>query len=187
MLTNAELAILGLVLEEPRHGYAIEAVIEARGMRDWTEVGFSSIYYLLNKLEKRGLIRSRLAPAEAQGPARRVYRGTRAGRKAWREGTLAALAEPDESGDPFLLGLSGLPGLPPGDSVEAVEQYRQALVARQAAVADRWAELDNGDAPLFLEAMFTYSLDLLDAEIQWLDGFLRKLKRQARAAKGQRS
>ena len=54
-MTNAELAILSLVAEEPRHGYDIEQVIEARGMRDWTEIGFSSIYYLLKKLEKSGL------------------------------------------------------------------------------------------------------------------------------------
>jgi DNA-binding PadR family transcriptional regulator len=48
-MTNAELAILSLVVEKPRHGYQIEQVIEERGMREWTEVGFSSIYYLLKK------------------------------------------------------------------------------------------------------------------------------------------
>ena len=50
-LTNTELAILGLVAEQPKHGYQIEQDIAARGMRDWTEIGFSSIYYVLNKLE----------------------------------------------------------------------------------------------------------------------------------------
>ena len=59
-MTNAELAILSLIAEQPRHGYDIEQIIEARGMRDWTEIGFSSIYYLLNKLEKAGLIESQL-------------------------------------------------------------------------------------------------------------------------------
>ena len=50
-MTNAEFAILSLIVEQPRHGYEIEQVIEERGMRNWTEVGFSSIYYILNKLE----------------------------------------------------------------------------------------------------------------------------------------
>ncbi|HUV26505.1 MAG TPA: PadR family transcriptional regulator, partial [Anaerolineales bacterium] len=59
-MTNAELAILSLIAEQPRHGYDIEQVIEARGMREWTEIGFSSIYYLLNKLEKDGMIESHL-------------------------------------------------------------------------------------------------------------------------------
>ena len=50
-MSSAELAILSLIAEKPRHGYEIDEVIEERGMRDWTEIGFSSIYYLLNKLE----------------------------------------------------------------------------------------------------------------------------------------
>ena len=45
-MTNAELAILSLIAEQPRHGYQIDQVIQERGMREWTEVGFSSIYYL---------------------------------------------------------------------------------------------------------------------------------------------
>jgi DNA-binding PadR family transcriptional regulator len=69
-LTNAELAILSLIAEQPRHGYEIEGVIEARGMRDWTEIGFSSIYYLLNKLEKDGLVASQLTASRGRGPAR---------------------------------------------------------------------------------------------------------------------
>ena len=77
-MTNAELAILSLVAEEPRHGYEIERVIEERGMREWTEVGFSSIYYLLKKLEQKGLVEGRLAEA-ARGPARKVYQVTPAG------------------------------------------------------------------------------------------------------------
>ena len=57
-MTDTEFAILGLVHEEERHGYQIEAVIEERGMREWTAVGFSSIYYLLKKLEKKAFISS---------------------------------------------------------------------------------------------------------------------------------
>ena len=45
-MTNAEFAILSLIFELPRHGYEIEKTIEKRGMREWTEIGFSSIYYL---------------------------------------------------------------------------------------------------------------------------------------------
>ena len=33
-MTNAELAILNLIAEKPRHGYQIEQVIQDRGMRD---------------------------------------------------------------------------------------------------------------------------------------------------------
>ena len=67
-MTNAELAILSLVVEQPRHGYDIEQTLVERNMRDWTDVGFSSIYYILGKLETAGLVTSRSEPA----PSRRA-------------------------------------------------------------------------------------------------------------------
>ena len=50
-VSNAEFTLLSLLKEQPRHAYEIEQVIEERNMRDWTEIGFSSIYRLLSKLE----------------------------------------------------------------------------------------------------------------------------------------
>ena len=55
-MTNAELAIISLIVEKSMHGYEISPVMKAREMRNWTEIGFSSIYYILNKLEKKSLI-----------------------------------------------------------------------------------------------------------------------------------
>ena len=70
-MTNAELAILSLVAETQRHGYEIEQIIEIRGMREWTEIGFSSIYYLLNKLERAGQIASHNEHSSGKGPGAR--------------------------------------------------------------------------------------------------------------------
>jgi DNA-binding PadR family transcriptional regulator len=42
-LTDAELTVLGLVAEVPRHGYELEAIVAERGIREWTALGFSSI------------------------------------------------------------------------------------------------------------------------------------------------
>ena len=90
-MTNAELAILSLIAEQPRHGYQIDQVIKERGMREWTEVGFSSIYYLLKKLEGQGLIEGRLWEAE-RGPARKVFTATSAGESALHAAVLDALS-----------------------------------------------------------------------------------------------
>jgi len=91
-MTNAELAILSLIIEQPRHGYNLEQVIEERGMRNWTEIGFSSIYYILRKLEKAGLIESHTEPSEGKGPGRKVYQVTSAGRKTWYAAALESLS-----------------------------------------------------------------------------------------------
>ncbi|HEY1013810.1 MAG TPA: PadR family transcriptional regulator, partial [Herpetosiphonaceae bacterium] len=92
-LTNAELAILSLVAERPRHGYEIEQVIEERGMRDWTEIGFSSIYYVLKKLERAGLAAGASEPTE-RGQTRIVYQATAAGGAALRAAVADALSTP---------------------------------------------------------------------------------------------
>lgn len=173
-MTNAELAILSLIHEKPCHGYEIEQVIEERGMRDWTEVGFSSIYYLLKKLEKSGSIESQLEPESGQGPARRVYHITPAGRAAWREGVLELLANPRPVYDPFQLGLSNLPGLAPGEVLAALQQYRDRLAERRDYVQRRWHR-DNAPLPDHVDAMFDLSMTLIEAELAWIERLIQRL------------
>jgi len=172
-MTNAELAILGLVVEEPRHGYEIERVIEERGMREWTEVGFSSIYYLLKKLQRERLVESTLEEAE-RGPARKVYRATAAGREALLAGSLEALSVPKRCYSPLLLGLAHLPAIPPAEARAALAQYRVALVQRLQNVQEGW----EGKRPLpySVDAMLDHSLTMVQTELRWVDGFMKRLE-----------
>src|SRR5688572_9379581 len=87
-LTDSELLVLGLVAEMPRHGYELEQVIEQRGMREWTEIGFSSIYFVLGRLEKKGLVKAEI-PATAK--AKKSYKMTRTGTKTLVNQTVTAL------------------------------------------------------------------------------------------------
>ena len=169
-MTNAEAAILSLVVEQPRHGYEIEAVIAERGMRDWTEVGFSSIYYLLKKLEDRGFVVRTTCSEGSRGPARVVYRATEAGVAALRAATIEALSVPQPGDAPFLLGLSNLPLLAPEEVRAALDDYRRALETKQAELAARRSKA-GPDAPFFVTAMFDRSLALIRAELVWLSQF----------------
>ena len=169
-MTNAELAVLSLVAEKPRHGYEIEQVIEERGMRDWTEVGFSSIYYLLTKLESEGLISGRVQPAEGKGPARKVYHLTEAGAQAFQRGALVTLTVPDKGNISFLLGLSVLPALPRQETEAALLTYQQDLASGIEELRHK-AKLA---APYHVTAMFGYSLALAEAELEWLNEFIQE-------------
>ncbi len=173
-MTNAELAILSLIAEQARHGYEIEQIIEERGMRNWTEVGFSSIYYLLNKLEKAGLIESRLEQAEGRGPARKVYQITDQGREAQINTTLATLSEPVNSFPPFLLGISNLPGLPRAQVLESLEMYYDALKERKLELVTKVER--QSPMPGFIGAMFDYSLTLIEAEMAWVKKFINQVE-----------
>jgi len=87
---SAELLILSLVEEQPRHGYDIGNLIERRS-DGVLRFNVASLYPLLYRLEKRGWIEGRWVEKAGQR-RRRYYRLTAAGKKvlaaqrsSWRE------------------------------------------------------------------------------------------------------
>lgn len=173
-MTNAELAILSLIAEQPRHGYEIEQIIQERGMRQWTEVGFSSIYYVLNKLEKKGYLRSQAGQQRGRGPAPRVYRLTRAGGRAWQEAVVAALSEPRPCYTPLQLGMANMVFLEPERVLRALRLYRQRLREQ----IDRVKQQARRQRPLpdHVETMFDYSLTMMGAEANWLSRLIKRME-----------
>jgi DNA-binding PadR family transcriptional regulator len=174
-MTNAELALITLLGEQPRHGYEIEQVIEARGMREWTEVGFSSIYYLLSKLEEAGLVEARMEPSPGRGPARKVFSLTTEGRRAAQTGVETALSTPGRCYPPIQLGLANLPGLSPQRAVQALKDYHETMATRKKALLQK--RDSQRPLPDFVEAMFSYSETLLDAEMNWIETFAAEWER----------
>lgn len=87
---SAELLILSLVEDQPRHGYEIGTLIEQRS-RGVLRFNVASLYPLLYRLEKRGWIQGRWVEKAGQR-RRRYYRLTPDGKKVlaaqragWRE------------------------------------------------------------------------------------------------------
>lgn len=168
-LTPAELTLLGLLVENPRHGYELEEVITERGMREWTEIGFSSIYYLLTKLRDRGLIEAAGEPA--RGKARKVFAPTPAGRRVCAQAAEQAIAEPTPLFPPILVGLANQPVIPP-------ERLRAALARRAETLAERVTAVRAAvphKAPPFVRAIFDHSLAQLEAEQAWLARYREEL------------
>jgi transcriptional regulator len=76
---SAELLVLALVEDQPRHGYDIGKLIEARS-DGALRFNVASLYPLLYRLEKRGWIEGRWTEKAGQR-RRRLYRLTAEGRK----------------------------------------------------------------------------------------------------------
>ncbi|HJT79564.1 MAG TPA: PadR family transcriptional regulator [Chthoniobacterales bacterium] len=76
---SAELLVLSLVENRPRHGYEIGQLIELRS-RGVLHFNVGSLYPLLYRLESRGWIRGRWVEKPGQR-RRRYYRLTSAGKK----------------------------------------------------------------------------------------------------------
>ncbi len=166
-LTDAELLLLGLVSEMPRHGYELDQVIEQRGMREWTQIGFSSIYFVLGKLQKLGLVTAQKpAGANAGTKARKVYSATPAGLQALAAQTVAALRDVRPAYSSVLLGMINWPMLPRAQALEALQARSRAIEAEQARLGK--IQVEQQPLPDYVEALFEYSLGQLRAEAEWV-------------------
>ncbi len=169
-LTNAEYAVLGLLVERPSHGYDLEKTIQDRGMREWTELAFSSIYFILNKLEKRGFAESAPDPRKA---TRKIYRPTASGRAVFDDATLVALSVPHALYPSVLLGLANWPSARPQKAIQAL---RDRVVALRAILDNVGAAQKRAaPSPPFVDAIFDYSLTQLRSEIDWLQRTIDRL------------
>lgn len=172
-MTDAELTILSLVAEGPRYGYEIQQVIDERGLREWLTIGFSSIYYILNKLERQHMVSSHLQP-EGRGPARKVYEITEAGRGVLQTAVADLLRQPRSIGSGFELGLANLRALKPRLAYQVLRDHRGDLQHNLEAVEKAWQRHQqegtaNGD---HIQALYTHSIALMHAELAWLETFL---------------
>ena len=172
-LTDADLLVLGLLAEMPRHGYELEQVIDDRGMREWTAIGFSSIYFVLNKLKRLKLVKAGKTSGEK---ARKRYSLTEAGTKAVKAHSVKALGELRAVHSSVLLGMIHWPLL---DKPVALH----ALGARAQAIADERARLEQlhlsrQPLPDHVDALFEYSLGQLSAEAKWVADTIAYMERR---------
>jgi DNA-binding PadR family transcriptional regulator len=166
-LTNAELLVLGLVAEMPRHGYELEQVIEHRAMREWTEIGFSSIYFVLGRLEAMRLVSTRRRPGTAaNAKARKVYAVTKTGRRALVAQSRTALETVRPTFSSVLLGMINWPALERDDALRSLRSRRDAIDAEIARLSE--IQVDQQPLPDHVEALFDHAIGQLRSEGEWV-------------------
>lgn len=172
-LSPSEQLILGIIAEQPRHGYDIETIITERGMREWTDIGFSSIYYLLDRLKAKKLIEEQ--PTKSAGPARKTYRITQAGVEACVQATQEILLTPAGKA-PLLVGLANSPFLLPG----ALQDILQKRYNHNEQEITRIQESQHQQHPheAFVAAIFSYTISQLVAENAWIQQTIQTLQEE---------
>lgn len=172
-LTDAEMTVLGLLAEQPRHGYDLDKVIAERGVREWTSVGFSSIYYLLDKLAARDLI----APTTQAG-RRTVFGLTEHGHWLLAAQALEALATLTPVRGRVLPAIAALARLDDPQVRAGLEARRTALRAELDRLAATRA--DQEPLPPQAAAIFDYGAAMLRADLGWTDTLLDNTEKGAR-------
>lgn len=161
-LTDSELLILGLVSEMPRHGYELAQVIEKRRMREWTQIAFSSIYFVLGKLEKKGLV---TADVPATSKAKKKYKLSRTGKRTLVRQTLSALETVRPSDSSLLMGMLHIPVLTRGQALGALQCRSDNIAAELERL--KAIHFEQQPLPDHIDVMYEFSISKLEAESQW--------------------
>ncbi len=173
-VTNGDVALLGLLAEEPMHAWQIEKEVRERDMRFWTDLSQSTIYKQLRALESEGLVESREEVAE--GRLRRVYSLTDAGRSSLVDRLCALLSAPEHLKWRLDLATYNVDLLPPGQAVDCLATYRRRLEEQIRSYRDLEAFLVTSGCPAHRLALARRPVRLLEGELAWLDEFVRELR-----------
>jgi len=130
------IVVLALLAQRPRHGYAIRHVIERRNMHHWADVKLGSIYAVLRRLEREGLVEAAGVTRSGRHPPATLYRVTVAGEEELRRLLHHVWAEPVRWAQPIDVALSFFDILPP-EHIEALLKVRlDALTGTRAWLAE---------------------------------------------------
>ena len=182
MISNLEASILGLICEGFRYGYELDKIIEERNMRHWTEIAFSSIYYVLKRLEKKGFIVS--GNERVSGRSRKVYSVSPQGEAAMREKVQYLISNTHPVPDPFDLGVGNLDKLTHEEIIEGLRSYIESLGDREQFYRKRLTVMEDSEWPYHIRGLVTRPLAMLDAERKWVEDNIDELEALHNAKEG---
>ncbi len=175
-LDHKEFIILGLVSEDPSgsHAYSINKRIEERGMRNWTNIGKSSIYRIINDLEKSGLVSS--FEEEHDNRKRRIYRITDNGSRILKEKVYNALNEFNSHSDEnFYVAFSMLPVLTVEEQIETMSNSIELNKVAKKDLEDMVSQIPH--MPLNVRGLFIHPIKLIQVNIEFLEESLEEIKK----------
>lgn len=173
-LTNQEAALLGLLSEEPMHPYKIESEVQFRDMRSWTGLSMSSIYKLLRKLEKEGLVKreNKISP---ENRLQKLYSISDEGKKNLKIKLAELFTQPDQTQWSIDIALYNADLVDPVSIKKALYDYRKTLKEKIQSYKDLHKFLEEHDCPPHRFQVALRPIYLWEAEIKWIETYLETL------------
>jgi DNA-binding PadR family transcriptional regulator len=164
----SEQLILGILSEQARHGYDIEKVITDRSMRKWTDVGFSSIYYVLERLEAKGLAMS----SDTKGKEKKQYSITDTGVSVLKDEAKKLIAQRKPANTHLMTGLATSQLIEDTELNKTLEQRKTTLASDLKALQTKASSVEHLPRPT--RQLFSLSEALLKAELNWVNEELKR-------------
>jgi DNA-binding PadR family transcriptional regulator len=174
-VSNAEMALLGLLAEGAKHPYQIEKDVQLRDMRAWTDLSMSSIYKVLHKLERRRWVEARAARSP-ENRRRRVFQLTASGGAALREAVRRALATHAVARNPFDLAIYNSNVLSADETRASLAEYGRKLDQALECYRALRQFLQKEGCPAARQALARRAVAMLEGEKKWLKAYLKGIE-----------
>jgi DNA-binding PadR family transcriptional regulator len=171
------LAVLALLAESPMHPYEMDMVMRSRGLTEGIKLRRSSLYTVIESLQRSGLIEPVETQREGKRPERTVYAITEAGRAKFAGWHRELLRTPAKEYPQFMAGLTFLAHLRPEETVALLEARARAL----AAIIDDWQERlkvvqERMGVPRLFLIEAEYAIAMGNAELAWIRATIREIQ-----------
>jgi DNA-binding PadR family transcriptional regulator len=176
-----ELAVLGLLKEQPMHGYQLSRELTESLGGLW-RVSYGSLYPTLRRLERDRAIESE-AGDERGARRKKVYRITAAGEELFLELLQESPVDTQAEDARFRMRLAFFRYLPPETRIRLLERRRQALQRRLSTIAES-LRTGRGASDDYGHALIEHSRAVTESDISWLDGLIAAERRKSLATGG---
>ncbi|MBE1490751.1 PadR family transcriptional regulator [Plantactinospora soyae] len=164
------LPILGLLVEQPAHGYDITTRLRER--YGYLPVTRSTVTSLLKALEKAGLVSSRLPERVGNRPPRTAYELTAAGLADFRRKVAAGVRDTAAASVDFVMAVAYV-GVLPIDQAASILLGRADRLDQELAVL---SEPPDGDVPEVHMLEVAYWRTIVAAEVAWIRTLVRRIR-----------
>jgi DNA-binding PadR family transcriptional regulator len=165
----ARFALLGLLIEGPRHGYDLARFFSpGSALADIVHLSPSHLYALLGRLERDGLIVGRREEVGPH-PPRRVHELSEAGREAVLRWLDEPVDHPRDMRIDFPLKLYLARRLDPARAASLVERQRDLFLSYVSRLDREDVPASTDDNAAFIALMREGRLGRLRAALSWLD------------------
>lgn len=164
----AEYAILGLLEEQPMHGYELFQRFQNETLGQIVHIEMSQLYAFLKKLERLILIEAELEPQGAR-PPRKVYQLTQDGRALLRQWLITPVERPRDIRILFLIKLYFVQRQFPAQLPTLIEQEIAACKRFLASLeALRHGPVNIRDQAIFDQVILKSRIYQTRALLDWL-------------------
>ncbi|MFF2369969.1 PadR family transcriptional regulator [Agromyces sp. NPDC058110] len=171
------LVVLATLTERPLHTYALHRLLQERGKTEVVAIPTrASLYPVLDRLQRSGLIDVDRVEREAGRPERTVFRVTDLGASTVAEWLRDYLSAGTSERAGFTAALSFAMLLPSDEVADALERRRDALGVERASLVDGLAAGDELGLPELFQLDERYRIALLDADLEAVEGLIARLR-----------